>query len=209
MTQENTKTIPEGYRENSLGHLVPESIIAEIDKLRDDLVKSLVKAAEEKAVEISNFKLASMSEISRFVELSAMEYKVSLGGDKGNLTLTSFDGKFRVVRAIDESICFNEGMTTARELIFKCIEKWSAGADPHLSVLVSSAFETDKNGHIATSRILALRSYNIDDDDWRTAMEMIAKSIQVQATVHYLRFYRKTPGGRWAQVSLDPALAAG
>lgn len=209
MSEEKNKTIPEGYRENSLGHLVPESIIAEIDKLRDDLVKSLVKAAEEKAVEISNFKLASMSEISRFVELSAMEYNVTLGGEKGNLTLTSFDGKFRVVRAIDESICFNEGMTTARELILRCIQKWSAGAEPHLTTLVSSAFETNKNGHLATSRILALRSYTIDDDDWRTAIEMIDKAIQVQSTVHYLRFYRKSPGGRWTQVSLDPALAAG
>lgn len=202
----NSNTIPEGYRPNALGHLVPESIIPEIDKLRDDLVKQLVAAAEDVGKEVAEFKSNSMSEISKFIELSAMEHGIQIGGNKGNATLTSYDGRFRIVRAIDETISFNEGMTTAREIIFKCIQKWSRGADPHLATLVSRAFETDKNGHLSTSRILALRSYQIDDEDWQAAITMIGQAIQVQAKVHYLRFYRKTDGGRWQQVPLDPQL---
>lgn len=201
-----TQEPPQGYRPNALGHLVPESIIPEIFKLRDDLVKQLVAAAEGIGLAVAEFKQSSMSEISKFIELSAMEHGVQIGGDKGNATLMSYDGQYRIIRAIDESISFNEGMTTARELIFKCIEKWSKGADPHLATLVSRAFETDKNGHLSTSRILALRSYQIDDEDWQKAIAMIGQSVQVQAKVHYLRFYRKTESGRWQQIPLDPQL---
>lgn len=200
------KTIPAGYRENSLGHLVPEVNISEIDKLRDDFVKNLVQHAKVTSKAVEFFKSSSMSEISNFVELAAMEHGVVIGGNKGNLSLTSFDGKYRVMRAIDEVIGFNEGMTSARELIFRCIERWSTGADPHLTTLVTRAFETDHNGHLSTSRILALRSYEIDDDDWKTAMDMIGKSILVQATVHYLRFYERDANGKWNQISLDPGI---
>lgn len=202
-----TQAVP-GYRPNPLGHLVPESNISTIDKIRDDFVRGLVARAKDVSVAVGQFKTSSMSEISKFVELAALDHGVVIGGQKGNITLTSFDGRYRVVRAIDESITFNEGMSTARELIFRCIESWSAGADPKLTTLVTRAFERDKNGHLSTSRILALRSYEIDDPDWKKAMEMIAKSIQVQATIHYLRFYERDDNGRWNQVSLDPGLTA-
>ena len=41
--------IPEGHRRNALGHLVPESLIKPIDKLRDDLVHQLVQLARTEA----------------------------------------------------------------------------------------------------------------------------------------------------------------
>ena len=40
-------TIPEGYRINAQGHLVPESQIKPLDKLRDELVIGVVEAARE------------------------------------------------------------------------------------------------------------------------------------------------------------------
>lgn len=195
-----------GYRKNPLGHLVPEANISSIDKMRDEFVRGLIEQAIEVSDMVGAFKTSSMSEISKFVELAAMEFNVTIGGSKGNLTLTSYDGQYRVMRAIDETITFNEGMTTARELIFKCIETWTAGANQNLATLVTRAFEKDKNGHLSTSRVLSLRSYEIDDPSWETAMDMISKSIQVQATVHYLRFYKRNKNGKWEQISLDPGI---
>ena len=37
-------TIPEGYRINAQGHLVPESQIKPLDKLRDEMVLGIVEA---------------------------------------------------------------------------------------------------------------------------------------------------------------------
>ena len=207
MSTDQKQPVP-GYWQNPLGHLVPEDNISTIDKIRDDFVRGLVARAKQVSASVGQFKTSSMSEISKFVELAALDHGVVIGGQKGNITLTSFDGRFRVVRAIDESITFNEGMSTAREIIFKCIEAWSEGADPKLATLVTRAFERDKNGTVSTSRILALRSYEIDDQNWRKAMEMIAKSIQVQATIHYLRFYERDDNGRWIQIPLGPGLTA-
>ena len=205
MEEEKKQKIPAGYRENSIGHLVPEANISDIDKLRDDFVRELVLKAEAIGDQVQAFKSSAMAEVSKFVELAALEHGVAVGGDKGNLTLTSFDGKYRVIRAIDDDIGFNEGMTTARELILHCIEKWSSGSDPHLTTLVSRAFEVNDNGHLSTSRIMSLNSYKIDDDEWRTAMEMITKSIIVLAKVHYIRFYSRGSDGKWQQIALDPS----
>ena len=38
---------PEGFRTNALGHLVPESQVKEIDKLRDDVVLQIVDSAKK------------------------------------------------------------------------------------------------------------------------------------------------------------------
>ena len=48
-----------------------------------------------------------------FVALSAQEYDVQLGGKKGNTTLISYDGRFKVQLAVSENIVFDERLQVA------------------------------------------------------------------------------------------------
>ena len=196
--------IPEGYMENGLGHLVPVANVAELDKLRDDLVRRLVNYAEETGRMVATMRESTAAEVAAFCELSAQEFGAEIGGEKGNVTLTSYDGSMKVVRARSDEITFTEAVRVTRELCFRCIEKWSEGANANLAVCVRRSFETDKNGHLSAAKILSLRSYEIrDDPDWDAAMRALDGAIQVIGSRQYVRFYRRGPDGKYAQVGVD------
>lgn len=199
--------IPEGHRRNALGHLVPESLIKPIDKLRDDLVRQLVQQARQEREALAAFKAVAMAQVSDFVDLSAAEYGVRFGGTKGNVTLTSYDGRYKVERAVGDHRVFDERIQAAKKLLDDCIERWNAenGRHPHLSALIEHSFRVNKQGHIDVAQVLSLRQLNIDDPEWQAAMDAIADSIQVTGTVSYLRISERQEDGRYKQLPLDIA----
>lgn len=198
------KKIPEGYMENGQGHLVPAANVAELDKMRDDTVRQLVATAESVGRTVADFRAMASATVAAFVQLSAQEFGAEIGGEKGNVTLTSFDGSLKVVRARADEITFNEAVRVTREKVFACIEKWTEGANANLARLVSKAFETDKNGHLSASKILSLRQIRIEGDpDWDAAMKALDGAVQVIGSRQYVRFYRRGPDGKYAQVGVD------
>lgn len=62
------------------------------------LVTALIAKAKEQQQQLCDFKALAFGDIAAFVQLSAEQYEVNLGGAEGNLTLFSFDGKYKVVR---------------------------------------------------------------------------------------------------------------
>lgn len=199
------ETIPAGYRQNALGHLVPESQVKPIDKLRDDVVMNIVNAAREQRKNLVAFKIGSMQEISDFVDLSASEYGVTYGGAKGNVLLSSFDGRYQVRRSVGEHRVFDERIQAAKALIDECIALWSVGADAKLMAIVDHAFRVNKQGKIDVNQVLNLRQLDINDTQWLNAMDAVADAIQVTGTSQYLRIYERQPDGTYKQLSLDLA----
>ncbi len=63
---------------------------------------------------LRDFKALVFGDIAAFVQLSAEQYEVNIGGAKGNLTLFSFDGKYKVVRQCQDSIRFDERLQAAK-----------------------------------------------------------------------------------------------
>lgn len=70
--------IPNGYRSNAIGHLVPEANISEIDKIRDGLVIDMINEAKARASEMAAFSRMCHGRVSSFVELAAQDYGVSM-----------------------------------------------------------------------------------------------------------------------------------
>ncbi|WP_265556606.1 DUF3164 family protein [Serratia grimesii] len=191
------------YRTNAQGHLVPDNLIRPVDKLRDDVVLGIVDAARVLRQAMADFKTASMQQIGDFIDLSAQEYGVEYGGTKGNVTLPSFDGQFKILRAIGDHRVFDERIQAAKKLIDECVIKWSDGASDNLKALVDHAFRVNKQGRIDVNEVLSLRQIDIDDSRWQEAMDAIADSIQVTGTSQYLRIYERQPNGKYVQISLD------
>ena len=206
MTQQNIPEIPLGYWENAKGNLVPDSKVKPIDKLRDQLVKDLCSVAEVKSTDMTKFKLKTLGDVHAFIEASVEQYGVKTGGKKGNVTLMTFDGKQKVVLQMQDRIIFGEQLQAAKALIDQCVSRWSAGADDNIKVLVNDAFQVDKEGLINTGRVLGLLRLEIQDEDWKLAMQAIADSRQVADTKPYLRFYKRADvSGEWKPISLDMA----
>ncbi len=185
------KNIPDGYWMDAKGCLIPESMIKPIDKERDWLVKELVNKASEVSAVLSSFKVQAFGDIAAFIDLSAEQYDTKIGGQKGNLTLYSFDGKYRVQRAIQDRIAFDERLQAAKELIDQCLHDWTEGARPEIQSIVTNAFATDKEGQINTGRVLTLRRLDIKDERWVRAMAAIGEAIQVVGSKSYIRVYER------------------
>ena len=126
---------------------------------------------------------------------------------KGNALLISFDEKYRVEMRFREKIQFGIELQLAKQKIDECIKAWSADSNDNLKAIVNDAFQLDKNGQLARYRILRLRRYNIKDQTWKEAMELIDQAIQVVSTKQYINFYERDESGQFRQIVLNfPAL---
>ncbi|MDA8489043.1 DUF3164 family protein [Kluyvera sp. Awk 3] len=201
----NQNTVPAGYRTNAQGHLIPESQVKPVDKLRDEVVMMIVAAARQQRQALAAFKLESMQRIADFTDLSASEYGVEYGGTKGNVTLVSFDGRYKLIRAVGEHRVFDERIQAAKKLIDDCIGEWSVGVNEKIMAMIDHAFRVNKQGKIDINQVLSLRQLNIDDTKWNEAMDAIADAIQVTGTSQYLRIYERQADGNYQQISLDLA----
>lgn len=198
--------IPDGYRQAADGTLVPIAKIKQIDLARDALVQEIVEKARDLNGIMTDFKSDTLADIAAFVQLSAEQYGAKLGGEKGNVTLYSFDGKYKIQRAMSENIVFDERLQAAKALIDACINKWSEGINDNIHVLVNDAFRVDKEGKISTGRVLGLRRLNIVDAEWQAAMNAISESLQVVGTKAYIRIYeREGESDKYVPLSLDLA----
>lgn len=193
------------YWEDSRGRLVPVAIVSEIDQERDALVRELAAAAKDLQEAMRRFKLQAMGDVQAFVDLSAEKYDVKMGGQKGNITLVSYDGRFKVQVAISEHLSFDERLQAAKKLIDECLTDWTGDSRDEIKTIVLDAFQVDKEGRINTGRILGLRRLAIDDSRWLKAMQAIADSMQVVGSKTYLRIYERGADGRYNAIALDLA----
>jgi len=194
-----------GYMEDAQGRLVPLDQVKEIDLTRHELVMELVEQFLTLREQMRDLKSKIMDDVESFVQLSAEQYGAKIGGKKGNVSLVSFDGRYKVVRQISEHLTFDERLQAAKELIDQCIKEWTEGSNTKIQALVNDAFDVDKQGRINTGRILGLRRLKIDDDRWRSAMDAISDSLQVTGSKAYVRLYERRDDGSYKALPLDMA----
>jgi hypothetical protein len=198
--------LPAGYWKNAEGHLIPETMVKPIDKLRDQLVRDLVISAKDISDLLKRFKSTAFADVAAFVEASAEQYEVKVGGAKGNVTLTTYDGQYKVVRQYQEHLTFDEQLQAARQLINECIQGWSEGSKDELIVLVNDAFQVNKEGKINTGRVLGLRRHAIKDPKWQRAMQAISDSVRSTGSKPYIRLYERVGDtDEYRSISLDLA----
>lgn len=198
--------IPQGYWEDAKGNLIPETNVRDIDKLRDQTVRELFAKAVELNTLMTEFKRQGFEDIAGFIQISADQYDVNIGGNKGNVSLVSFDGRLKIQRNIAETITFTEQLHAAKKLIDECLEEWTQGTRDEIKVIINNAFQVDKKGELSTARVLGLKRIEIDHPKWKHAMQAIADSISIVGSKAYLRFYqRNDETGEYIPLSLDLA----
>jgi hypothetical protein len=193
------------YMTDSQGRRTPVELVKAIDKLRDQTVRAVMEKAYMAREALRAFKAEARSDIQAFLELSAGEYNVTYGGRKGNISLTTYDGRYRIMIAVSDALRFDERLQVAKTLIDKCIRRWTDGSRSEVKALIEDAFYVDKQGNISTQRILGLRRLAIEDGEWRRAMEAITDSVQVASSKTYMRFYERAEDGSYEQIPLDIA----
>jgi Protein of unknown function (DUF3164) len=198
--------VPPGYMRDVQGRLVPEGMVKPIDRLRDQTVLRLVEQARVVNDVLRSFKHAAFQDIATFISTSAEQYDVKLGGEKGNVTLHSFDGRYRVVRQVQELVRFDERLQAAKKLIDECITDWSTDSRDEIKVLVNDAFKVDKEGDVSVARVSGLRRLNITDAKWVRAMKAISDAMTVVGSSSYVRVYERIgDSDQYRAIPLDVA----
>ncbi|AZD92020.1 MULTISPECIES: DUF3164 family protein [Pseudomonas] len=199
--------IPEGFVRNAIGHLVPVDQVREQDKLRDQVAGELAEAAKKLHLDLKNFKKKSLGDIADLISIAGERYGVQMGGKKGNVTIATYDGKYKVVRSHADRLTFTEEMEVAKVMVYDCIKTWSKGADNHLLAIVDRTFSPNRNGQIKTSDVLDLLRLEIDDDTWKAAMKAVKDSILVSGSAVYIRVYERVNGtDEYRAIPLDLAV---
>ena len=202
----NTATFdPSQYRTDARGALVPINSIKPSDLMRDDLIKEIIAKVTPLNAQLAELKRDVINDLRSFIDISANEYGVALGGKKGNVTLTSFNGAYRIQIAMQDTLHFDERLQAAKQLIDECLHEWTQNSGADLKTIVQAAFDVNKEGQINTSRVLGLRRLNIQNEKWLQAMNILSDSIQVQASKEYVRFYQRNKDGKYELINLDIA----
>lgn len=209
MSDTNTATppaVPEGYLLNALGHLVPREQVREHDLLRDETVRALAEKALAINKALTEFKSSALTDIADLITISAERYKVKMGGEKGNVSVTTFDGRYKIQRTYAERITFTEEIKAAEKLIYQCIQRWGEGANPYIRTFADRAFRANSKGELKMSEVLDLLRYEIDDEEWAQAMQAIRDSIQAIGNAVYVRVYERIDQSeKYRTVALDLA----
>ena len=201
MTKE--QEIPERYMKNMKGHLEPISEVSDLDKARNSLVVDMALKAKKLNAEMAQYKAESMGDVEAFVELSAEEYKVIIGGEKGNVTLHSYDGKYRVDRVMAESILADERLHIAEEMMYECAKNNSKDDSDVSKKFIDLAFTRNAQGEVSTRRLLELRKITMDDPNWAKALEIMMDSLKVAGVRPYLRVYERDEKGNYQNITLN------
>lgn len=195
----------EGYMKDSKNRLVPVDHVKPIDQLRDQFVTECIRNWRIMQSDLKTFKDKLMGDFDTFVKTSAEQYSVKLGGIKGNVTLVSYDGKYKLQLAMSDTISFDEQIQAAKVLIDECAAEWTQGSRSEVKAIINDAFQVDKEGNISVSRILGLRRLDIKDPKWVKAMDAISNSIRIDGSRSYVRAYERDDHDRWIGLPLDIA----
>lgn len=200
------QTVPDGFMMDSRGRLVPEANVRPSDKLQDDLVRRLHQQGDPVRQFMRDFKKLCFTEVHAFLELVADQYGTKIGGEKGNVTLSSYDGTLRVTVAVGNCISFGPEIQAAKSIIDGLLTRWSEGANANLKAIVLDAFDVGQAGKLQAAKILALRRLEIDDEEWQRAMTAISNSVRLDVTKDYVRLHKRSGAeDKWELVSFDMA----
>lgn len=196
------------FMHDSAGRLVPVDLIKPQHLLEDQTVRKIVDYAQKLSAQIKRFRGHTFDDVSSFAELLAEQYQAKVGGKKGNITLSTFDGLFKVVVQVADQLAFGPELQVAKTLVDECITAWSDGARTEIRALVEHAFQVDTQGKINRAALFQLRRLDIDDDQWRHAMAALGDAIRVVGSKEYVRFYRRANlAAAWEPITIDLAAA--
>ena len=198
--------VPDGFKEDTRGRMVRIESITPLDLLRDQTVLTIVAKAKALREQLRDFKSETFSDLATLIATAAEQYDHKMRGEKGNVTFISYDGRYKVVRAYQDLMRFDEQFQVAKSMIEECLTTWTESSPDELRTIINHHFAVNAEGNVSVSKVLALRRYNFKHPLWIRAMEAISNSILVIGAKGYIRLYERIDGTEsYKAISLDLA----
>ena len=216
MSDHTPAPIPDGrvtlggntYLPDAKGALIPVDTIKPADLLQDELVRKIAGYGLALSDQIARFKQHTFEDLGGFDALLAQEYGLQKGGAKGNKTLMTHDGLWKVQVQVADHIDFGPELQIAKSLVDECLNEWASEARAEIRAIVTRAFKTDKAGQINRAEAFMLLRLQIEDERWQQAMRAIRDAMRVVGSKTYIRLYhRPTQTAPWQPITIDLAKA--
>lgn len=194
------------YMRNAKGGLDPVEIVRAADLLQDEMVRKIIGYALPLHAQIARFKQHTLDDVADLMAVLFQDYKAKIGGEKGNVTLTSYDGLLQVKLQIQERLAFGPELQAAKANVDAYLTELTEDSGPELRGIVQHAFRTDQAGLVNRAELFRLLRYEIADERWQAAMKAIKDSIRVEGTKEHVRFYRRENArAKWTAITIDVA----
>lgn len=194
------------YMGDGKGGYQPVETIKPQHLIEDETVRKILGYGIALSDQMARFKEHTFDDIGSHEAILEQEFNTKVGGAKGNKTLQTVDGLFKVQVQVSDYIAFGPELQIAKALFDECLNEWAADARAELRALVTNAFQTDKTGKINRSRIFMLLRQDSEDPRWQEGQRAIREAMRVVGSKTYVRCYqRASHDARWEPVVLDMA----
>lgn len=196
------------YMADGKGGLRALENIPAMKKLQDEQVRKVFGFAFALSAQIARFKGHAYEDIGSLDALLMQEYGLTIGGPKGNRTYSTFDDLMKIEVRIQDRIVYGPEMQIAKAIFDKVLTARAADADPLIRSIITSAFDTDKEGQINRANVFVLLNVKDDDPEFRRGQEAIRDAMHVIGSKSYLRFkHRDAYDAPWQALTIDLASA--
>lgn len=196
------------YMADGRGGLRAVENIPAMKKLQDEEVRRIFGFVFALSAQIKRFKGHVYEDLGSLDALMIQDFGVKVGGVKGNRTYTTFDGLLKIEVRIQDRMVFGPELQVAKAIFDKVLNARAAGADPLIRSIITSAFDTDKEGQINRTNVFVLLNVQDDDPEFKQGQEAIRQAMHIIGSTSYLRFgHREAFDAPWQTVTIDLAAA--
>lgn len=172
------------------------------ESLRNDSVKEIVQKAIDVNGILSAFKAESFTGIETLYEM-LQEHSDRHANGKGNVTLDTSDGKYRVVFRRSDQTRFDERATQAEAHVLDFLtSEYPEGSNT--SKLIRSLLER-KKGALDKNLVLKLigMKNDFENEHWRKGIELLQESIVPDYTKYYAEYFYRNEENEWIPIVLS------
>lgn len=184
----------------------------EYEASRDELSESLVTAAKHLNTQLAQFKEEAIKKALEFRD-RMLEYGDIRGGEKnkGNFEFKDASDSFKVVMSTNVIKGFDERADMGETHLKTFLESFVKKRDITMYNLIMSLLERNKKtGKLDISNINRLYTMEdqIDDPEFKKALQLFKESYNEKRTATYIRFFFKSETtGEWVPITLNIASA--
>lgn len=172
------------------------------ENLRDEAISNMVSSAQQLNKQLEGFKKGSFDMIETLYKM-LQEHSDRHANGKGNVTLDTADGQFRVVYKRSDNTRFDERATQAEAHIVDFLtSEYPEGSNT--SKLIRSLLER-KKGALDKNLVLKLIGMKNDfkNEHWQKGIDLLQESIVPDNTKFYAEYYNRSEQGEWTPVILN------
>ncbi|EKH9212839.1 DUF3164 family protein [Vibrio parahaemolyticus] len=192
---------PEGFVYNAEGNLIAKCNIAASDLRKDAFVTGLVQQVKAQRKQLAQFKanIVKAFEGFRVEMLDKYGTKLHARGTGDNVTIFSFDGKYKMTYKTQKLKSLGPEHDAARELARQYFDSKKETLEHDMLIAVQDFFVKDAS----IANTISFISKDFKDETLVKAQNAARDSLLIIGSKSYFNFYERDEQGEYQQVHLN------